>query len=131
MRLPNNLVIMFTQLAQVWCPFTFSDSFKEVTTRLSGNAVEATLSNDLNSFTEALFFTHRGLSGPSSLQLSNYWDVGQSFKINFLPSLDLYDFLKSKKQQPTQSLCCVLYSMNYLPKSVVVELQNLIWSRTS
>ena len=55
-------------------PFTFSDSFKEITTRLSGNAVEATLSNDLNSFTEALLFTHRGLSGPSSLQLSNYWD---------------------------------------------------------
>lgn len=43
-------------------PFTFSDQFKEVTTRLSGNAIEATLSNDLNSFTEALLFTHRGLS---------------------------------------------------------------------
>ncbi len=41
-------------------PFTFSDSFKEVTTRLSGNAVDATLSNDLNAFTEALLFTHRG-----------------------------------------------------------------------
>ena len=107
-------------------PFTFSDSFKEVTTRLSGNAVEATLSNELNSFTEALLFTHRGLSGPSSLQLSNYWDVGQRFNINFLPALDVLDFLKSKKSSQPKVLLRTLFNA-HLPKSVVVELQNLIW----
>ena len=48
--------IMSIQPVPVWYLY-FSDSFKEVTTRLSGNAVEATLSNDLNSFTEALLFT--------------------------------------------------------------------------
>ncbi|MBI1451302.1 MULTISPECIES: NAD(P)/FAD-dependent oxidoreductase [Acinetobacter] len=107
-------------------PFMFSDGFKEITTRLSGNAVEATLSNHLNSFTEALLFTHRGLSGPSSLQLSNYWDAGQSFKIDFLPSLDLLDFLKSKKQSQAKVLLRTLL-VEHLPKSVVTELQNLIW----
>ncbi|WP_180094343.1 MULTISPECIES: NAD(P)/FAD-dependent oxidoreductase [unclassified Acinetobacter] len=107
-------------------PFTFSDSFKEVTTRLSGNAVEATLSNELNSFTEALLFTHRGLSGPSSLQLSNYWDIGQRFNINFLPTLDVLDFLKSKKSSQPKVLLRTLFN-EHLPKSVVVELQNLIW----
>lgn len=107
-------------------PFTFSDSFKDVTARLSGNAVEATLSNELNSFTEALLFTHRGLSGPSSLQLSNYWDVGQSFKIDFLPSLDLADFFKTKKQSQPKVLLRTLLS-EHLPKSVVTELQGLIW----
>lgn len=108
-------------------PFTFSDGFKEVTTRLSGNAVEATLSNDLNSFTEALLFTHRGLSGPSSLQLSNYWDVGQSFKIDFLPSIDLNEFFKSKKQSQPKVLLRTLL-IEHLPKSVVLELQTLIWA---
>ena len=107
-------------------PFTFSDSFKEVTTRLSGNAVEATLSNEFNSFTEALLFTHRGLSGPSSLQLSNYWDVGQRFNINFLPTLDVLDFLKSKKSSQPKVLLRTLFN-EHLPKSVVAELQNLIW----
>ncbi|WP_168378575.1 NAD(P)/FAD-dependent oxidoreductase [Acinetobacter cumulans] len=107
-------------------PFTFSDSFKEVTTRLSGNAVEATLSNELNSFTEALLFTHRGLSGPSSLQLSNYWDIGQRFNINFLPALDVLDFLKSKKSSQPKVLLRTLFN-EHLPKSVVIELQNLIW----
>ena len=108
-------------------PFTFSDSFKEVTTRLSGNAVDATLSNDLNSFTEALLFTHRGLSGPSSLQLSNYWEAGQSFKINFLPYLDLSDFFKQKKASQPKVLLRTLLT-EHLPKSVVLELQNLVWS---
>ena len=111
-------------------PFTFSDNFKEVTTRLSGNAVEATLSNELNSFTEALLFTHRGLSGPSSLQLSNYWDVGQSFKVDFLPSVDLFDFFKSRKQSQPKVLLRTLLT-EHLPKSVVLELQNLIWTEVT
>lgn len=107
-------------------PFTFSDHFKEVTTRLSGNAVEATLSNPFNSFTEALLFTHRGLSGPSSLQLSNYWHSGQAFQIDFLPSLDLHAFFKTKKTAQPKVLLRTLLN-EYLPKSVVLELQNLIW----
>lgn len=107
-------------------PFTFSDSFKEVTTRLSGNAVEATLANELNSFTEALLFTHRGLSGPSSLQLSNYWDVGQSFTIDFLPALDLAEFFKARKSSQPKVLLRTLLA-EHLPKSVVAELQQLIW----
>jgi len=107
-------------------PFTFSDSFKEVTTRISGNAVEATLSNALNSFTEALLFTHRGLSGPSSLQLSNYWDVGQSFHIDFLPAVALAEFFKAKKSSQPKVLLRTLLA-EYLPKSVVAELQQLIW----
>jgi predicted Rossmann fold flavoprotein len=111
-------------------PFTFSDNFKEVTTRLSGNAVETTLSNELNSFTEALLFTHRGLSGPSSLQLSNYWDVGQSFKVDFLPSVDLFDFFKSRKQSQPKVLLRTLLT-EHLPKSVVLELQNLIWTEVA
>ena len=108
-------------------PFTFSDQFKEVTTRLSGNAVEATLSNELNSFTEALLFTHRGLSGPSSLQLSNYWNVGQSFNINFLPAVELFELFKVKKQSHPKVLLRTLLA-EHLPKSVVLELQTLIWS---
>ena len=108
-------------------PFTFSDQFKEVTTRLSGNAVEATLSNELNSFTEALLFTNRGLSGPSSLQLSNYWNVGQSFNINFLPAVELFELFKVKKQSHPKVLLRTLLA-EHLPKSVVLELQTLIWA---
>lgn len=72
-------------------------------------------------------FTHRGLSGPSSLQLSNYWNAGQTFNIDFLPSLELFDFFKAKKQTQPKVLLRTLLT-EHLPKSVVIELQTLIWS---
>lgn len=108
-------------------PFTFSDHFKQVTTRLSGNALDVVLENDQAAFNEALLFTHRGLSGPSSLQLSNYWEAGQSFKINFLPQLDLADWLKVKKSAQPKVLIRTLLT-EFMPKSVVLELQQLIWA---
>lgn len=111
-------------------PFTFSDQFKDVTTRLSGNALEATLSNTRHAFTEALLFTHRGLSGPSSLQLSNYWNSGESFQINFLPGLDVLQWLKDKKQAQPKVLLRTLLN-EHMAKSIVLELQTLIWPEDS
>src|SRR5690606_33337733 len=54
-------------------PFTFSDGFKAISERLSGLAVETALSVPEACFSENILFTHRGLSGPAALQLSNYW----------------------------------------------------------
>lgn len=111
-------------------PFTFSDSFKEVTTRLSGNALDVTLMNDRTQFTEALLFTHRGLSGPSSLQLSNYWQVGESFNIDFFPAQDFADFFKTKKKSQPKVLLRTLLN-EFTAKSIVLELQQLIWAQYS
>ena len=108
-------------------PFTFSDHFKEVTTRLSGNALDATLINDRHQFTEALLFTHRGLSGPSSLQLSNYWRVGESFNIDFFPGQDFVQFFKEKKKAQPKVLLRTLLN-EFTAKSIVLELQQLIWA---
>ena len=108
-------------------PFTFSDQFKEVTTRLSGNALDVTLMNDRQQFTEALLFTHRGLSGPSALQLSNYWQVGESFHINFFPTQDLIELFKQKKKSQPKVLIRTLLN-ELTAKSIVLELQQLIWA---
>ncbi|WP_120636193.1 NAD(P)/FAD-dependent oxidoreductase [Ruegeria sp. EL01] len=76
-------------------PFTFSDDkFKE----LSGVSLPARLSNDRTSFDEALLFTHRGLSGPSVLQLSSYWREGEAIRVNLIPNLPLYDLLRDQRQ---------------------------------
>ena len=111
-------------------PFTFSDQFKEVTTRLSGNALDVTLMNDRQQFTEALLFTHRGLSGPSALQLSNYWQVGESFHINFFPTQDLIELFKQKKKSQPKVLIRTLLN-ELTAKSIVLELQQLIWAAHS
>ncbi len=76
-------------------PFTFSDAkFKE----LSGISLPARLSNARTSFDEALLFTHRGLSGPSVLQLSSYWREGEDISVNLIPDLALYDVLRDQRQ---------------------------------
>ena len=107
-------------------PFTFTDQFKQVTERLSGIATEVTLSNSQASFVENLLFTHRGLSGPSALQLSNYWQTGTSIFIDFFNHLDMEQWLlDQKKQQPKLLLRTVLQEL--LAKNLVLELQQLLW----
>ncbi|MBF7683627.1 NAD(P)/FAD-dependent oxidoreductase [Acinetobacter sp. B5B] len=111
-------------------PFTFSDYIKESATKLSGNALDVTLSNSKATFTEAMLFTHRGLSGPSALQLSNYWHAGESFYINFFPRQDLVQFFKEKKQQQAKSLLRTLL-LSLTTKNIVLELQKLVWPQDS
>lgn len=38
-------------------------------------------------FEEDLLFTHRGLSGPAALQISSYWQPGQSLLVDLLPGM--------------------------------------------
>lgn len=42
---------------------------------------------------EPLLFTHRGLSGPASLQLSCAWEKGDTLLINFLPNADVLAYM--------------------------------------
>lgn len=107
-------------------PFTFSDGLKAVTERLSGLAVPVSLSAADTMFTENLLFTHRGLSGPSVLQVSNYWQLGDSIRIDLLPGEDIEAWLKAQKRLHAKSLLRTLLSER-LPKALVLELQTLLW----
>ena len=44
---------------------------------------------DSYSFAERMFITHRGLSGPPILQISSYWDVGKSIRVDLAPGCDV------------------------------------------
>ena len=70
-------------------PLTYHAQDKQKLAELSGISVNTTISTDKQSFTEAMLFTHRGLSGPAVLQISSYWQPGQPLNIQFLPELDL------------------------------------------
>lgn len=107
-------------------PFTFTDGFKAVTERLSGHALDVTMQHADAAFNEALLFTHRGLSGPVALQVSNYWHAGQPIEIDFFPQLELADWLINKKNtQPKSLLRTVLYEL--MAKNMVLELQTWLW----
>ncbi len=114
-------------------PFTFSDSFKDLSERLSGLAVDAALSSDSATFNEALLFTHRGLSGPAALQVSNYWNVGESIAIDLFPTRPEDEFtawIKSLKLSHPKTLLRTLLA-EHLPKSLVAELQDSLWPNHS
>jgi predicted Rossmann fold flavoprotein len=108
-------------------PFTFSDHFKGVAERLSGLAVEVELSCAGASFRENMLFTHRGLSGPAALQISNYWQPGTLITVNLLPDLLLVDYLLLQKSKQAKALLKTVLSA-HLAKSLVSELQAIFWS---
>ena len=107
-------------------PFMFSDHLKNICEKLSGVSLTISVSCNNKTFTEDMLFTHRGLSGPAILQISNYWSLGDEISINLFPKINIEDFIKnSKKNTPKQKLRTVISSQ--LPKAVVDELENLFW----
>ncbi|WP_063656514.1 NAD(P)/FAD-dependent oxidoreductase [Aliivibrio fischeri] len=105
-------------------PFTLHKEDKEAFSELSGIAIPVVVeSENGSSFKENLLFTHRGLSGPSILQISSYWKAGQKITIDLLPNDDLSEELdKMRESNPNQSIKNSLAKL--LPKRVVETLLN-------
>lgn len=98
-------------------PFTWKESDKPFAT-LSGIALPVTASNDRISFSNQMLFTHRGLSGPAMLQISNYWQMGEAVDIDLLPAENILNILQELRQSsPKLQLKTVL--SRYLPKKLV------------
>ncbi|QBF83101.1 NAD(P)/FAD-dependent oxidoreductase [Shewanella maritima] len=103
-------------------PFTWHAEQKAQFEGLSGIAVPSTITAENGTqFSEALLFTHRGLSGPAVLQISNYWKPGQAIHINLLPNDDAIELMTSAlESSPKQSLRNTL--SQWLPKRLVEAL---------
>ena len=107
-------------------PFTLSGKWKEFSAALSGVSLPVEVSVPLKGFSENMLFTHRGLSGPAILQLSNYWQLGEAIQINLLPGTALAnELLEVKQTNPNSTLNACLNRL--LPKSLVTELQSQWW----
>ena len=61
--------------------------------KLAGMSVDSVVSTKEASFRENILFTHRGLSGPAILQISNYWSRPDPVSIDLMPELSLEDLL--------------------------------------
>lgn len=107
-------------------PFTFSDPLKAITERLSGLSLEVRLSTQTQSFSGAMLFTHRGLSGPAVLQLSSYWQVGETIGIDLLPKENLPNWLRQQKRRSPRAVLRTVLAEK-LPRALVLELQTLWW----
>ena len=96
-------------------PLTFNEKILEICKELTGLSVEAIVSFDKVLFQEGMLFTHRGLSGPSILQISSYWKLGDNIEINLSPKENVFKILEDKKSSnPKQEITNIIGDI--LPK---------------
>lgn len=110
----NGLKIIDTAPALV--PLTITGKEEEWYAQLSGNSVFCEVSNDKISFEENILFTHWGLSGPAILQISSYWQPGESININLLPREDITALLEEERKYHGKTLLSTLLNRYYAKK---------------
>ncbi|PXA75076.1 aminoacetone oxidase family FAD-binding enzyme [Caulobacter sp. D4A] len=89
------LAIVETRPALV--PLTFEARTLERLSPLSGVSVDAVVKSGKTKFREGMLFTHRGLSGPSILQISSYWREGGEIVVDMAPGTDVFATLKAER----------------------------------
>lgn len=118
-KIADQLSIPVEPLRAGLVPLTLHKPLLDLLIPLAGTAVLAKVNTESGiEFKENLLFTHRGISGPVILQISNYWRVGETLTINLLPDIDLMAFFHQQRQtHPNQTLKNTLACL--LPKRLV------------
>ena len=81
-------------------PMTFTDEHKEAFADLSGVSIPVEASAEAGpSFVENMLFTHRGLSGPSVLQVSSYWAQSEAIAFDLLPGTSALELVQTAKEK--------------------------------
>lgn len=107
--------VAVTETRPALVPLTFETGLLERLKPLAGVAVDVRASCGKASFSEAMLFTHRGLSGPAILQISSYWREGEAIVVDMAPGTDVFEALKSaKREHGRQSVATVL--AHHVPK---------------
>lgn len=98
-------------------PFTFREN-DQCYAKLAGIALDVEASVGKQSFNHRLLFTHRSLSGPAMLQISNYWQPNEPIHIDLLPAHNIRNYLNDLRQtSPKLQLKTALAQL--LPKKLV------------
>jgi predicted Rossmann fold flavoprotein len=96
-RIAGQFGLAVTETRPALVPLTFAEQELADLRPLAGVSVEARVSLGRASFDEGLLFTHRGLSGPSILQISSHWREGDSVAIDLARGADVGAALKAAR----------------------------------
>ena len=106
-------------------PLTFSNNILDMCKNLTGISQDAIVSYGKTFFKEGMLFTHRGLSGPSILQISSYWKLTNEININLCPDLDAVSYLGNKKKlNSKQDISSVISEI--VPKRLALSICNYL-----
>ena len=109
-------------------PFTLHDKDKQALEALSGIAVDTSASCNDTSFREAMLFTHRGLSGPSMLQISSYWHPGDTLHIDLQPAMSAAEYLTAAQQDTPDAQLSTVLSKFYPKRLAQTFVDTRQWS---
>ena len=103
-------------------PLTLSGKHQEYYQDLAGVSLPAVETRvGRQSFRAGLLFTHRGISGPSILQISSYWQPGDDLRADLLPDIQAGAWLvEQRAARPLAELKTVLGDA--LPKRLAQRL---------
>ncbi|HEY5972924.1 MAG TPA: NAD(P)/FAD-dependent oxidoreductase [Pseudoxanthomonas sp.] len=90
-------------------PLTLTGKHQERLQDLSGVALPIEASCNGQGFRNFMLITHRGVSGPSILQISSYWQPGDDLRLDLLPGMDALETLQEmQRERPAAELRTVL-----------------------
>ena len=116
--------LRLTNIRPALVPLTFEIGLLERLSSLSGVSLDAVIASGKMKFAEAMLFTHRGLSGPSILQISSYWREGDEIVLDMAPGVDLFEELRrARTEQGRQAIHTVLG--HFIPKRLAQLIADL------
>lgn len=116
-KLAAQFGVPVTETRPALVPLTFEAGMLEILRPLAGVSLDAKVISGKTAFREALLFTHRGLSGPSILQISSYWREGEAIGIDLVPDRDVRTWLaEARAGSGRQSIVVALSGL--LPRRV-------------
>jgi predicted Rossmann fold flavoprotein len=78
-------------------PFVLNSKDRKRYCDLAGVSAEVVARANHHAFREKMLITHRGLSGPAILQVSSYWEKGQSIRIDLSPDREVTAAIRTAK----------------------------------
>ena len=84
-------------------PFVLADRDRGRYCDLAGVSAEVIAKANHHAFREKMLITHRGLSGPAILQISSYWEKGQSIQIDLAPEREVASAIRTAKFRNTSA----------------------------
>ncbi|WP_100657659.1 NAD(P)/FAD-dependent oxidoreductase [Alteromonas flava] len=105
-------------------PFTLHEEDKNTLSELSGVSLKAVASCNNMAFDESMLITHRGLSGPSVLQISSYWEPGDTVTFDISPIPDFTACVLQKQKENSDSLLSTALA-EWFPKRFVQTILNV------
>jgi len=96
-RIAAGFGLAVTETRPALVPLTFAPQDLADIAPLAGISVAARVGLSRASFEEGLLFTHRGLSGPSILQISSYWREGATITVDLARDASVGAALKAAR----------------------------------